>query len=132
MRALGTAPRPAEWHGQTAPEPEKPPAPAQEPARPPPARYARVVERDPEGRATKIHLPGPAASGNKTPLFGPTRGGYNVWVADVEPDGTLKSDGSRSDLLKMLTPGTRLVASVDATGRVIAVAAISGKRRHKR
>jgi hypothetical protein len=102
--------------------------PAEEPARSaPPRRYAAIVARTPEGLPAKIQLPGPPAA-KVVGLYGKLPSGYSTWLADIQPDGTVKSDGTRNDALALLGPGSTLVAATDPRGRVLSVGSIPGVR----
>jgi hypothetical protein len=102
------------------------PEPVQKPPMPPP-RYATIVSRTPAGLPAKIQLPGPPAA-KVTGLYGKLPSGYSTWLADIQPDGTVKSDGTRNDALALLGPGSTLVAATDPRGRVLSVGSIPGVR----
>jgi hypothetical protein len=111
MRALGTAPaRPAAVPSERPPDPQ-----------PDPVRRVRVAERCAKGRPTRLELPGPLA-GASAGLYARRAGGGVVWVGDVTRSGAVKTD--RDWLLSAVTPGTRIVAACDPSGRVISLSAL--------
>lgn len=92
---------------------------------PPRALRAAVGARDATGAPTLIALPGPAAA-DRTPLYVPTADGSVRWVADILPDGTVKSDGARQRELAAVKRGRPIMATTDPAGRVIACVALKG------
>jgi hypothetical protein len=85
----------------------------------PPTLYAAVSARNAAGLPSKIEVPGRLA-GPTVPLFVGHHSGGSLWAADIGEDGTVRSDGSRSDVLAVLRPGVKLVAA-EVDGRVVAV-----------
>jgi hypothetical protein len=110
--------------GAPAPRPYAPPEPEPRPAPASPILYAAVEARDAQGRPTRVSLPGPVAGG-RCGLYGP--GGR--WAAHVHSDGTVRSDGTRDDILAAIRPGVRIVAACDPSGRILALGAVA--RRHE-
>lgn len=121
IRALGTAtPQLANLASS--------PAPAERASAPVPARVcAAVIERDAQGVPTRLSLPGPLAE-RQVSLY--VRGPNGpLWAAAVIDDGRICHDfrsGSSPDKheLARIRPGTKIVASCDMAGRVIALGAL--------
>jgi hypothetical protein len=86
---------------------------------------AGVSARDASGAPARIELPRPGAAA-RTPLYASRPGGGLIWVAEVMPAGNLQSDGLRAAELARITPGTRIDAVCDVSGRVIALVAKLG------
>jgi hypothetical protein len=85
--------------------------------------YAAVAARDAAGLPTALALPG-AIVGEKVSLYA----GDRIWTADVLPDGSLQSDGSRQALLRGIRPGAKIIAACDHRGNVLALTAITRAR----
>jgi hypothetical protein len=81
--------------------------------------YAAVLERDPDGLPSRLHLPGPTAAPEISLFVGRT------WAARVYADGRIGLGGDAGDALAAVGPGVRIVAATDAAGRVLALSAVA-------
>jgi hypothetical protein len=88
---------------------------------------AAVVERMPDGRPSRLALPGRPPT-SWAGLYLRSSSGHQVHVATVDASGRIRPDdlGGQAALAR-LGPGSRFVAAVDGRGRVVAVAGIAPK-----
>jgi hypothetical protein len=106
--------------GMVRPSLDKPPAESG----PPTVGYAAVLERDPDGLPSRLHLPGPTAAPEVSLFVGRT------WAARVYADGRIGLGGDAGDVLGAVVPGSKIIAALDSAGRVLALnASCRPKRR---
>jgi len=123
LRPLGSAPT-STW---------SPPPPEPEAARiPETMTHVVVSERDGEGVPRVLALPRPLA-GHQIPLFIRTPDGRR-WAGAVESTGAIGRDtrdgtDARPHELKKITPGSKIIAAVDPSGKIVSLMAQPSKRR---
>jgi hypothetical protein len=108
-----------------------PPPPAERPEPKPreTVGHAVVEARDPRGRPTRLALPG-ALAGKRATLYVQDARGRPAWCAEVDELGRVVgqlpgpgSEGPRERELARITPGTKITAALDSSGRVLALMA---------
>jgi hypothetical protein len=85
--------------------------------------YAAVLERDPDGLPSRLHLPGPTAA----PEIGLFVDGK--WAGGVDASGRVRLGNDVGDVLGAVVPGSKLIAALDSAGRILALSAVCKPKR---